>query len=220
MDYKGLDAQSHKKNRRKKENNTKDAAQETNKSVVRREGDRTIGPSLTTEANTIPQAEILLTAMDTSEYGKAPHRIIENIPVNCIELNDPLGRSGLRSKQANMTTKVEEIQSVVNGIIKLQYPDAVQLIKQENAFSASRSIQSRLSETVYWEMRKCGPRLLQLELYSFPPSILYDLAHFNFGGSKRNLNNSSAFNQIHFVGIFVYMIKRWVTRSTINEHYQ
>ncbi|KAJ6003885.1 hypothetical protein N7540_013167 [Penicillium herquei] len=160
VDYKGLDAQSHKKKRRKKGNNTKDAAQETNKPVVRREGDRTTGPPLTTEANAMPQAETPLTAMDTSQYGKAPHRIIENILVNCIKLNDPLGRSGLRSKQANMTTKVEEIQSVVNGIIKLQYPDAVQLIKQENAFSASRSIQSRLSETVYWEIIKKGAELL------------------------------------------------------------
>lgn len=80
--------------------------------------------------------------------------------MNCIKLNDPLGRCGHRSKQANLTTKVEEIQSVVNGIIKLQYPDAVQLIKQENAFSASKSIQSRLNETVHWEIIKKGAQLL------------------------------------------------------------
>ncbi|KAJ5292087.1 hypothetical protein N7478_001338 [Penicillium angulare] len=161
VDYKGLDAQSHKKKRRKKGNDTtKDAAQETNKPIVRQEGDRTTGPPSTTEANAIPQAETPLTAIDTSQYGKAPHRIIENILVNCIKLNNPLGRSGLRSKQANMTTKVEEIQSVVNGILKLEYSDAVQLIKQENAFSAIKNIQSRLNETVYWEIIKKGAELL------------------------------------------------------------
>lgn len=58
-----------------------------------------------------------------------------------------------------MTTKVEAIQSFVDDIVKLQYPDAVQLIKQENAFSASKSIQSRLNETVYWEIIKKGAEL-------------------------------------------------------------
>ncbi|KAJ5751370.1 hypothetical protein N7533_008398 [Penicillium manginii] len=42
----------------------------------------------------------------------------------------------------------------------MQYPDAVQLIKQENALSASQSIQSRLNETVYWEIIKKGADLL------------------------------------------------------------
>ena len=59
-----------------------------------------------------------------------------------------------------MTTKVEAIQSFVDDIVKLQYPDAVQLIKQENAFSASKSVQSRFNETVYWEIIKKGAELL------------------------------------------------------------
>ncbi|KAI1833671.1 hypothetical protein DTO006G1_5039 [Penicillium roqueforti] len=59
-----------------------------------------------------------------------------------------------------MTTKVEAIQSFVDDIVKLQYPDAVQLIKQENAFSASKGIQSRFNETVHWEIIKKGAELL------------------------------------------------------------
>ncbi|KAJ5033203.1 hypothetical protein NUH16_003119 [Penicillium rubens] len=62
-----------------------------------------------------------------------------------------------------MTTKVEAIQSFVDDIVKLQYPDAVQPIKQENAFSARKSIQSRFNETVYWEIIKKGAELSDLK---------------------------------------------------------
>ncbi|CAG8274507.1 unnamed protein product [Penicillium olsonii] len=164
VDYSGLDTQSHKKRRRNKGNTTaKDTAQEANNSAASREGDIPSEPPLTTKANAtmiIPRDGMPLSATDTSQYAKVSHRIIENILVNCVKLNDPLGRYGHRSKQANLTTKVEEIQSYVNDIIKLQYPDAVQLIKQENVFSASKSMQSRLNETVYWEIIKKGAQLL------------------------------------------------------------
>ena len=100
-----------------------------------------------------------MTDTSTSRYEEAQLNIVENILVNCIRLNDPLGRYGRRSKQANITTKIEEIQSFVDGIVKLQYPDAVQLIKQENAFPASQGIQSRFKKTVYWEIIKKGADL-------------------------------------------------------------
>ena len=122
----------------------------------------TVSP-LTDEANiarNLPQAGTPLTDSYTHQGEKAPHSVVENILINCIKLNDPLGRCGHRSKQAIMTTNVEAIQRVVDDILKLQYPDAVQLIKQENAFSASKGIQSRFNETVYWEIIQKGAELL------------------------------------------------------------
>lgn len=163
VNYEGLDAPSRKRrggNRGKI--SPKDTAQKMNETATDLEGDSTTRPLLT-EVNlmtNLPTAEIPSAALDTSKHDKLPQRIVDNILVNCIKLNDPLGRSGTRSKQTNITTKVEEIQSAVNGIVKLEYPDAVQRIKQENAFSASRSIQSRLHETVYWEIIKKGAELL------------------------------------------------------------
>ncbi|KAI2767381.1 hypothetical protein CBS147339_4192 [Penicillium roqueforti] len=149
-DYKGLDVPSHKKKRNKAKANkatTKDMAQEADDAVAVREGDIPAEPPSTAEANaamSIPQAG-MSTDMYTYRGEKAPHSIVENILVNCIKLNDPLGRYGHRSKQANMTTKVKEIQSF------------------ENAFSASKSIQSRFNETVYWEIVKKGAELLDLK---------------------------------------------------------
>ncbi|KAJ5283332.1 hypothetical protein N7505_001312 [Penicillium chrysogenum] len=178
-DYKGLDVPSHKKKKRNKAKSnkatTKDMAQEADDAVAVREGDISAEPPSTTEANaamSIPQAGMSLTDMYTYRGEKAPHSIVENILVNCIKLNDPLGRYGHRSKQANMTTKVEEIQSFVDDIVKLQYPDAVQLIKQENAFSASKSIQSRFNETVYWEIIKKGAELLDQKDLPIPKGPL------------------------------------------------
>lgn len=107
------------------------------------EGGKPTDSPVTDEANTamnLPRAGTPLTDLYTHQFGKAPHSIVEDILVNCVKLNDPLGRYGHRTKQAIMTTKVETIQSFVDDIVKLQYPDAVQLIKQENAFSASKGL--------------------------------------------------------------------------------
>ncbi|KAJ5742535.1 uncharacterized protein N7511_011267 [Penicillium nucicola] len=167
-DYTGLDAPSHKKKKTNKvkakdKTTLKEMSQGMNDAVPPLKGGIPTDSPLTDEANTAmnsPRAETPLTDLCTHQGGKAPHSIVENILVNCIKLNDPLGRYGHRSKQAIMTTKVEAIQSLVDDIVKLQYPDAVQLIKQENAFSASKSIQSRFNETVYWEIIKKGAELL------------------------------------------------------------
>ncbi|KAJ5993337.1 hypothetical protein N7451_009061 [Penicillium sp. IBT 35674x] len=167
VDYSGLDTPSPKKKRKSKgkaKDNTilKDMSQGVDDAVSTL-GDGPIDSPLTDEESTtmnLPRAGIPLTDMSTSRSKESRHSIVENILVNCIKLNDPLGRYGHRSKQANITTKVEEIQSFVDGIVKLQYPDAVQLIKQENAFSASQGIQSRFNETVYWEIIKKGADLL------------------------------------------------------------
>ncbi|KAI2676857.1 hypothetical protein LCP963914a_8152 [Penicillium roqueforti] len=166
-DYTGLDAPSHKKKRKNKvkakdKTTLKATAQGMNDAALPLGGMPSNSPS-TDKANTamnLPPAAAPLTDLHNHQGGKAPQSIVENILVNCIKLNDPLGRYGHRSKQAIMTTKVEAIQSFVDDIVKLQYPDAVQLIKQENAFSASNSIQSRFNETVYWEIIKKGAELL------------------------------------------------------------
>ncbi|KAJ5790681.1 uncharacterized protein N7518_007692 [Penicillium psychrosexuale] len=71
----------------------------------------------------IPQDGTSLSAMDISQYAKVPHRIIENILMNCIKLNDPLRRYGHRSKQASLIMKVEEIQSFMNGAQLLDLKD-------------------------------------------------------------------------------------------------
>ncbi|KAL2695917.1 hypothetical protein AAEP93_003217 [Penicillium crustosum] len=148
-DYTGLDAPSHKKKRKNKvkaKNKTtlKEMSQGMNGAVPPLEGGIPTDSPLADEANTamnLPRAGTPLTDTSTSRYGEAPRSVVENILVNCIKINDPLG-------------------SFVDDIVKLQYPDAVQLIKQENAFSASKSIQSRFNETVYWEIIKKGAELL------------------------------------------------------------
>ncbi|KAJ5367864.1 hypothetical protein N7541_001805 [Penicillium brevicompactum] len=166
-DYTGLDAPSHKKKRKNKvkakdKTTLKEMSQGMNDAALPPGGMPTNSPS-TDKANTamnLPPAGAPLTDLHNHQGGKAPHRIVENILVNCIKLNDPLGRYGHRSKQSIMVTKVVAIQSFVDDIVKLQYPDAVQLIKQENAFSASKGIQTRFNETVYWEIIKKGAELL------------------------------------------------------------
>jgi hypothetical protein len=90
-------------------------------------------------------------AVEISAYRAeaVPHDIVEKIRINCIRLNDPLGRYGHRTKQITVTTRIEKIQSFVNDIVQLRYTDAIQVIKQENAFSANKDIQTRSNETVY-----------------------------------------------------------------------
>ncbi|KAJ5900370.1 uncharacterized protein N7473_004440 [Penicillium subrubescens] len=56
--------------------------------------------------------------------------------------------------------EVKTIQSFVDEIIQLDYSDAIQAIKQENAFSASKNIQTRYNETAYWEIIEKGADLL------------------------------------------------------------
>jgi hypothetical protein len=92
--------------------------------------------------------------------NRVPDSILENILINCVRLNDRLGRCGQRSAQTTVTTRVKTIQSFVDEIIQLDYSDAIQTIKQENAFSASKNIQTRYNETAYWEIIQKGAGLL------------------------------------------------------------
>jgi hypothetical protein len=98
--------------------------------------------------------------------------VVENIIVNCIKMSDPLGRYGRPSIQVTMTTDVRKVQSYVNHIVKLQYLDAVQLIKQENALSTSKGIQWRFNETVYWDIIMKGAELLDLKEQPTPKGPL------------------------------------------------
>ncbi|KAJ5355944.1 hypothetical protein N7517_010553 [Penicillium concentricum] len=119
-------------------------------------GDKPIDSPLSKE-NTMmnpPQARTPSIEVSTPRYEETHHSIVENILINCGKLNDPLGRYRHRSKQAYIITRVGEVQSFVDDMVKLQYPDAVQLIKQENALSASQGIQSRFNETVHSEIIK------------------------------------------------------------------
>jgi hypothetical protein len=92
--------------------------------------------------------------------NRVPDSILENILINCVRLNDRLGRYGQRSAQTTVTTRVKTIQSFVDEIIQLDYSDAIQAIKQENAFSASKNIQTRYNETAYWEIIEKAAELL------------------------------------------------------------
>jgi predicted component of type VI protein secretion system len=59
-----------------------------------------------------------------------------------------------------VTTRVKSIQSFVDELVLLDYSDAIQAIKQENAFSASKNIQTRYNETADWEIIEKGADLL------------------------------------------------------------
>lgn len=82
--------------------------------------------------------------MDTpgieARFKRVLDSILENILINCVRLNDPLRRLGQRSAQTTVITRIKTIQSFVDEIIQLDYSDAIQAIKQENAFSASKDI--------------------------------------------------------------------------------
>ncbi|KAJ5808871.1 hypothetical protein N7474_010140 [Penicillium riverlandense] len=52
------------------------------------------------------------------------------------------------------------------------HENAIQVIKQENAFSASKDIQTRSNETVYWEIIKKGAELLDPETLPTPKGPL------------------------------------------------
>lgn len=170
LDYSGLDTPSPRKKKKSKGKAKDDAilkdlsqgANDVVSSPGDNPGDKTKDSPLSKEKTVMnpPRDVTPSTEVSAPRYVVAHQGILENILVNCVKLNDPLGRYGHRSKQANITTKVGEIQSFVDDIVKMQYPDAVQLIKQENALSTSQGIQSRLNETVYWEIIKKGADLL------------------------------------------------------------
>ncbi|KAJ5882748.1 uncharacterized protein N7473_011182 [Penicillium subrubescens] len=103
---------------------------------------------------------------------RVPGSILENILINCVRLNDALGRYGQRSAQTTVTTSVKAIQSFVDEIVQLDYPDAIQAIKQENAISASKNVQTRYNETAYWEIIKKGADLLDQKSLPTPKGPL------------------------------------------------
>ncbi|KAJ6112313.1 hypothetical protein N7523_008374 [Penicillium sp. IBT 18751x] len=178
-DYTGLDGSSTKKKRRCKDR-TKfgHLANDTPKAkgaVVTQEGGTPlprpsmsekpaeIGPCLQLQALFNQPVISMNTQGIETVLSRVPDTILENILINCVRLSDRLGRYGQRSAQTTqttVTTRVKTIQSFVDEIVRLDYSDAVQAIKQENAFSASKNIQTRYNETVYWEIIKKGADLL------------------------------------------------------------
>lgn len=118
-----------------------------------------------------PDTPMDIIGMETA-VKSVPHSILENILVNCARLNDPLGRHGQRSAQITVTTSVKAIQSFVDEIAQLDYPDAIQAIKRENAISASKNIQTRYNETVYWEIIQKGAGLIDQKSLPTPKGPL------------------------------------------------
>ncbi|KAJ5346778.1 uncharacterized protein N7506_000031 [Penicillium brevicompactum] len=184
-DYTGLDGRSTKRKRRRKDrakgdDTAKDVVPENSNAAAIRESDKTVPrPSTIGEQAAAPpslQLESVSELADASrvETGSdsVPDSIMENILINCVRLNDPLGRYGNRSKQTAVTMRVEDIQSFVDGIVRLQYTDAVRAIKQDNAFSTSKSIQTRCNETVYWDVIKKGADLLDPKSLPIPKGPL------------------------------------------------
>ncbi|BDD62666.1 hypothetical protein MAP00_007628 [Monascus purpureus] len=176
-DYTGLDGPSTKKKRKRKDNCkgghvANDNTQKEKDAVVTQEGGAPlpqpstseklaeVSPCLQLQAlSNQPGVPVNIQGIETV-LNRVPDSILENILINCVRLNDRLGRYGQRSVQTTVTTKVKTIQSFVDEIIQLDYSDAIQAIKQENAFSASKNIQTRYNETAYWEIIEKGADLL------------------------------------------------------------
>ncbi|KAH8431674.1 uncharacterized protein LDX57_009329 [Aspergillus melleus] len=87
-------------------------------------------------------------------------KIMDTILVNCVRLNDALGRYGRQTKERMVTTNIEKVRGCVNQLAQLGYAEAIYAIKKENALFASKHIQVQYNETVYWEIIKKGAALL------------------------------------------------------------
>ncbi|KAL7649271.1 hypothetical protein ACMYSQ_012260 [Aspergillus niger] len=188
-DYTGLDGSPTKKKRRRKDKTKVDRAandntQKEKDAVVTQEGgtplphpptsekSAEIAPCLQLQALSNQPVISINTQRIETALNRVPDSILENILISCVRLNDRLGRYGQRSAQTTVTTRVKTIQSFVDEIIQLDYSDAIQAIKQENAFSASKSIQTRYNETAYWEIIEKGADLLDLESLPTPKGPL------------------------------------------------
>ncbi|KAJ5211412.1 hypothetical protein N7491_011230 [Penicillium cf. griseofulvum] len=165
-DYSRLDAPTHEKKRKKR---TKSKKAESTREPERRQGGTVVAREEATSAE-ISSTIDTNTALSTPRAG-TPF-IVENIIVNYLKINDPLGRYGHLATQVTMTASVRKTQSYVDDIVKLQCLDAVQLIKQENALSTSKGIQSRFNETVYWDIIMKGSELLDPKELPIPKGPL------------------------------------------------
>jgi hypothetical protein len=80
---------------------------------------------------------------------------------------------------------VKAIQSFVDEIVQLDYSDAIQAIKQENEFSASKKIQTWYNETVYWEIIRKGADLLDPKSLPTPKGPLDEFTMAEKVATKR-----------------------------------
>ncbi|KAI9035011.1 uncharacterized protein KD926_004825 [Aspergillus affinis] len=102
-----------------------------------------------------PSLDALPPANRFDKQGSIFFRVMDSILVNCIRLNDALGGHGRQT-----TTNIEKVRGCVDQLAQLGYAEAIYAIKQELALVASKHIQVRYNETVYWEIIKKGAVLL------------------------------------------------------------
>lgn len=58
------------------------------------------------------------------------------------------------------TTKPTKIRQYVDDISRLEYKEAIRIIKRDNALVAGREMQARYNETAYWEIILKGANLI------------------------------------------------------------
>ncbi|KAJ6436687.1 carbonic anhydrase [Purpureocillium lavendulum] len=87
-------------------------------------------------------------------------KIMETMHLDCASLNYVVGIYGLDKKEMLMATKFNSIRRYAKEIIGYEYDKAVDVIKKENAIVASKDIQGRYNETIYWDIIMKGAKSL------------------------------------------------------------
>ncbi|KAL4944391.1 hypothetical protein BDV06DRAFT_187494 [Aspergillus oleicola] len=60
----------------------------------------------------------------------------------------------------SISTDPSKIQQYTKAVSKLEYDEAVRVVKRDNAVAAGRTMQARLNETVYWDIFLKGAKLI------------------------------------------------------------
>lgn len=75
-------------------------------------------------------------------------------------MNCKIGKYGLQTQKVSATTKPDKIRQYVDDISRLEYKEAIRIVKRDNALSTGREMQTRYNETAYWEIILKGANLI------------------------------------------------------------
>ncbi|KAK1146184.1 hypothetical protein N8T08_003274 [Aspergillus melleus] len=87
-------------------------------------------------------------------------KVVTTVLMNCVKLNSAMGLHGRQTMKPSITTDPSRIQQYTEAVSKLEYNEAVRVVKRDNAVAAGRTMQARLNETVYWDIILKGAKLI------------------------------------------------------------
>ena len=87
-------------------------------------------------------------------------KTMTTILMECVKINCAIGKYGHQTQMVSATTKPTKIQQYVDDISRLEYKEALRIIKRDNALVTGREMQARYNETAYWEIILKGANLI------------------------------------------------------------